>query len=81
MEVLTLEVQHVETTTLEDDEKPNLFVVTCICGGRLRIFGQAIDDEHRYDRACIAVREWVRWHNHCPFTKQIPGIRLYFLKH
>lgn len=77
MEVLTLEVQHVETETREDNGKPDLFVVTCFCGGRLRIFGQAIDNEHRYNRACNAVREWVRWHNHCPRIRPIPGIWLY----
>jgi hypothetical protein len=80
VEALTLELKHVENAA-HDDEKPNLFVVTCICGARLRIFGQAIDDERRYDQACIAVREWVRWHKHCPLTQQIPGIRLYFLRH
>ena len=77
MEVLSLEIQHVETVVHEDSGKPDLFVVTCFCGGRLRIFGQAIDNEQRYNRACNAVREWVRWHNHCPLIKPIPGIWLY----
>jgi len=76
LEVLTLEVQHVETETREEDGKPDLFVVTCFCGGRLRIFGQVIDNEQRYNRACNAVREWVRWHNHCPRIRPIPGIWL-----
>ncbi len=79
MEALTLEVQHVETTAHEGEGKPDLLVITCIyCGGRLRIFGQAIDNEQRYSRACSAVREWVRCHNHCPRVKPIPGIWLYF---
>ena len=77
MEVLTLEVQHVETVAHKESDKPDLFVVTCFCGGRLRIFGQAIYNEQRYNRACNAVREWVRWHNHCPRIKPIPGIWLY----